>query len=64
MIDMLTDEKRQAIETIDTLMADYCTQCLIKSHLRKEESKTSAHHFCINECSVGQRIQALGKYLQ
>ncbi|UXR79378.1 MULTISPECIES: zinc-finger domain-containing protein [unclassified Staphylococcus] len=64
MTDMLTEEKRRAIDMIDTLMADYCTQCLIKSHLRKEESKTSAHHFCIQQCSVGQRIQALGKHLQ
>ncbi|MGV3194786.1 zinc-finger domain-containing protein [Staphylococcus rostri] len=62
--DMLTEEKRVAIATIDSLMADYCSQCLIKSHLRKEESKTAAHHFCIHSCSIGQRIQALGKQLQ
>ncbi|QLK86173.1 zinc-finger domain-containing protein [Staphylococcus sp. 17KM0847] len=61
---MLTEEQRIAVSTIDTLMADYCDQCLIKSHLRKIENKTSAHHFCIQSCSIGQHIQALGKQLQ
>ncbi|ARJ52043.1 zinc-finger domain-containing protein [Staphylococcus lutrae] len=50
--------------SIDRLSEQYCDQCLIKTHLRKVRSKTQAHHFCINECSIGKQIQQLGKALQ
>ncbi|HBI8802871.1 TPA: zinc-finger domain-containing protein, partial [Staphylococcus aureus] len=26
--------------------------------------KTKAHHFCINECSIGKEIKQLGNELQ
>ncbi|AVP37052.1 zinc-finger domain-containing protein [Staphylococcus felis] len=64
MSEVLTDSKRQAIQSIDKLMNQYCNQCLIKTHLRKEKSKTKAHHFCISECSIGKQIQQLGNELQ
>ena len=45
-------------------MNTYCNQCLLKSHKRKTEGKTQAHHFCINECSIGKQIKQLGNELQ
>ncbi|HCX0010837.1 TPA: zinc-finger domain-containing protein, partial [Staphylococcus aureus] len=49
---------------IDNLMNTYCNQCPIKTRLRKLEGKTKAHHFCINECSIGKEIKQLGNELQ
>ena len=31
-----------------------------KTHIRKTEGKTQAHHFCISECSIGKQIKQLG----
>ena len=45
-------------------MNTYCYQCPLKSHNRKTEGKTQAHHFCINECSVGKQIKQIGNELQ
>ncbi|BBK28219.1 zinc-finger domain-containing protein [Staphylococcus arlettae] len=49
---------------IDKLMNTYCHQCLLKSHIKHTQGKTQAHHFCINECSVGKQIKQLGNELQ
>ena len=35
-----------------------------KTHIRKTEGKTQAHHFCISECSIGKQIKQLGNELQ
>ncbi|WP_232796286.1 zinc-finger domain-containing protein [Staphylococcus canis] len=61
---VLTDSKKEAINHIDRLMYEYCQHCLIKTHLRKHKNRTQAHHFCINECSIGKQIQQLGNELQ
>ena len=49
---------------IDELMNTYCDKCLLKTHIRKTEGKTQAHHFCISECSIGKQIKQLGNELQ
>ncbi|ARJ09377.1 zinc-finger domain-containing protein [Staphylococcus lugdunensis] len=64
MSDILTHSEQNAIHKIDDLMNTYCEQCLLKSHIRKTEGKTQAHHFCINECSVGKQIKQIGNELQ
>ncbi|WP_420853966.1 zinc-finger domain-containing protein [Staphylococcus ratti] len=61
---MFTESKKRAISKIDNLMNQYCEHCLIKTHIRKSQNKTQAHHFCINECSIGKQIQQLGNELQ
>ncbi|AVQ36197.1 zinc-finger domain-containing protein [Staphylococcus kloosii] len=45
-------------------MNTYCHQCMLKAHNRKEHGKTYAHHFCINECSIGIQIKQIGNNLQ
>ncbi|MCQ9287665.1 zinc-finger domain-containing protein [Staphylococcus gallinarum] len=64
MTNILTYSEKEAIDAIDYLMNTYCNQCLLKSYKRKTEGKTQAHHFCINECSIGKQIKQLGNELQ
>ncbi|MBF1992191.1 zinc-finger domain-containing protein [Staphylococcus schleiferi] len=61
---VLTESKKNAIAEIDQLSQQYCEQCLVKSYIRKVKGKTQAHHFCINECSIGKQIRQLGNELQ
>ncbi|TGZ36972.1 zinc-finger domain-containing protein, partial [bacterium M00.F.Ca.ET.162.01.1.1] len=46
------------------LMNTYCKACLSKRHVKNTNGKTQAHHFCINECSVGKQIKQIGNELQ
>ena len=39
--------RTKAINKIDRLMNTYCYQCPLKSHNRKTEGKTQAHHFAL-----------------
>ncbi|PTI84731.1 zinc-finger domain-containing protein [Staphylococcus warneri] len=64
MESILTYSEQQAIKQIDQLLTTYCHQCPLKSHIRKTENKTQAHHFCINECSIGKQIKQIGNELQ
>ena len=63
-VGVITESKKRAISQIDQLMNQYCEHCMIKTHIRKSQNKTQAHHFCISECSVGKQIQQLGNELQ
>ena len=61
---ILTNTEQQAIQHIDQLMNTYCHQCPLKSTIEKTHGKTQAHHFCINECTVGKQIKQIGNELQ
>lgn len=52
-----------ALEKINYLEKKYCKGCLLKERNRLEGSKSSAHSFCINECSVGIEIKMYGNKL-
>ncbi|WP_243385893.1 zinc-finger domain-containing protein [Bacillus kexueae] len=56
--------KKEVYEQITELMDEYCTECLLKQHFRKEYGKTYAHSFCINQCTVGQQIKKIGEKLK
>lgn len=56
-------EKKQVLEKITELMDTYCVDCLLKKHFRKEYGKTFAHSFCINQCTVGEKIKKIGEKL-
>lgn len=49
------------MEEIDELMDRYCDKCLVKQALSEERGKKSAHRFCIKECTIGEKIQWMGK---
>lgn len=49
------------VEEIDELMDRYCKNCLVKQALVEERGKKGAHHFCIKECTIGEKVQSMGK---
>lgn len=55
--------RSEVIKEIDHLLKEYCDDCLLKVHFRKEYSKTYAHNFCIKQCTVGEIIQRKGSLL-
>ena len=55
--------KVSVMKEIDALTDTYCTGCLVICDLRKKRGKTGAHRFCIEQCTVGEQLQFLGKEL-
>ena len=55
--------KVSVMKEIDQLTDTYCTECLVIRDLRKKRGKTGAHRFCIEQCTVGEQLQFLGKEL-
>lgn len=53
----------KALEKINNLERTYCKGCLLKEVNRIEGSKSSAHSFCISECSIGIDIKMYGNKL-
>lgn len=53
----------KALEKINKLERTYCKGCLLKEVNRIEGNKSTAHSFCINECSVGLDIKMYGNTL-
>ena len=56
-------DKVSVMKEIDELTDTYCTDCLVIRDLRKKRGKTGAHRFCIEQCTVGEQLQFLGKEL-
>ncbi|MBM7607533.1 zinc-finger domain-containing protein [Ureibacillus composti] len=55
--------KNAVIKDIDELTDTYCTDCPIKKVLRSNRGKSGAHRFCIESCSIGEKLQFLGNEL-
>lgn len=56
--------KIDTLEKINQLERRYCRDCLVKKHNRDEGNRSSAHKFCITECSIGLEIKSHGNQLQ
>ncbi|CAM4151826.1 zinc-finger domain-containing protein [Lacicoccus alkaliphilus] len=56
--------KEKTLLKINQLEEKYCHGCLLKKMNREQGTRTSAHKFCITECSVGLRIRSHGNQLQ
>ncbi|MCY8977362.1 zinc-finger domain-containing protein [Bacillus atrophaeus] len=56
-------DKKSIFKELTELQDEYCKGCFIKQHFRKEYGKTYAHSFCINKCTVGERLKAYGEVL-
>lgn len=56
-------DKNTVIKDIDELTDTYCADCPIKKVLRSSRGKSGAHRFCIEMCSVGEKLQFLGNEL-
>ncbi|KOY80772.1 zinc-finger domain-containing protein [Lysinibacillus sp. FSL H8-0500] len=56
-------DKVTVMKDIDELHDTYCADCLVIQQLRKERGKPGAHRFCIESCSIGEKLQFLGEEL-
>lgn len=56
--------KQETLYKINQLEEKYCHGCLLKKLNRDRGNQTSAHKFCISECSVGLKIRSHGNQLQ
>ena len=57
-------ERKKLLKEVDSLLEYYCEGCFIKSTLHKEHSKTYAHRFCIEKCTVGEKLKSIGTLLK
>lgn len=55
--------KKQTLQELSEILDTFCVDCLLKKHFREEYGKRYAHSFCINQCTVGQKIKEVGKKL-
>lgn len=55
--------KKQTLQELSEILDTFCVDCLLKKHFREESGKRYAHSFCINQCTVGQKIKEVGKKL-
>jgi hypothetical protein len=55
--------KKQTLNKLSEVLDTYCVNCLLKKHFRDEFGKRHAHSFCINKCTVGQKIKEIGERL-
>ncbi|MFS0645844.1 zinc-finger domain-containing protein [Siminovitchia sp. 179-K 8D1 HS] len=55
--------RTNVLKEIEEILQHYCTDCFLKKHFRKMYSKTYAHQFCINQCTVGSTLKEKGKEL-
>ena len=55
--------KKQTLNELSEVLDTYCVNCLLKKHFRDEFGKRHAHAFCINKCTVGQKIKEIGERL-
>ncbi|RWR10390.1 zinc-finger domain-containing protein [Siminovitchia fortis] len=55
--------RSEVMKEINGLLKEYCEECFLKKHFRKEYSKTHAHHFCIKQCTVGESLRKKGDLL-
>ncbi|QGQ46608.1 zinc-finger domain-containing protein [Metabacillus sediminilitoris] len=55
--------KKQTFQEINEILDTFCVDCLLKKHFRQEHGKRYAHSFCINQCTVGQKIKEMGEKL-
>lgn len=56
--------KQETLYKINQLEEKYCHGCLLKKINRDRGNRTSAHKFCISQCSVGLKIRSHGNQLQ
>ncbi len=56
-------ERKNVFHEIDNLMIEFCHDCFLYKHNRKEKGRCFAHQFCIASCTVGEKLKELGNQL-
>ncbi|HEY2420707.1 MAG TPA: zinc-finger domain-containing protein [Neobacillus sp.] len=55
--------RRELLTNVDFLMTSYCDGCFLHKQLKQEGGRRVAHHFCISQCTVGEKLKEFGKKL-
>ena len=56
-------DKKTAVKELTDLQDTYFSDFFIKKHFRNEFVKKYAHSFCIQQCTVGEKIKEYGNAL-
>lgn len=57
------NKRKEILDKLNELHQTYCEGCFLKSTFRKEYGKTYAQSFCINQCTVGEKMRQYGAML-
>lgn len=57
-------DRKQVFAEVGGLLDTYCQDCFLKAHFRKENGKKYALSFCINKCTIGQKLKEYGSNLK
>ncbi|MFE8702153.1 zinc-finger domain-containing protein [Cytobacillus sp. FJAT-54145] len=55
--------RRQILQEVEELMTSYCKGCFLHKLHKDEKGRRYAHRFCINKCTVGEKIKNYGEKL-
>ncbi len=55
--------KKQIRTEVHNTVQLYCEDCMLYQHFCQIHSRAYAHNFCVNECSVGEKLQKYGEKL-
>ncbi|MCH1627353.1 zinc-finger domain-containing protein [Ferdinandcohnia quinoae] len=56
-------KRRKLILEVGEVLDTYCQDCFVKDYFRKEYGKRYAQSFCIEKCTVGEKLKEYGKQL-
>lgn len=56
--------RKALYEELEDVLSTYCKGCFVYHTLKKENGKRYAHKFCINKCTVGEKLKNVGKMLE
>ncbi|RWU14483.1 zinc-finger domain-containing protein [Anoxybacillus flavithermus] len=55
--------RKDVLLRINELLDTYCEECFVKRALRKEYGKLYAQSFCIQTCTIGEKMKQYGQLL-
>ncbi|MGE7216758.1 zinc-finger domain-containing protein [Priestia koreensis] len=55
--------RKQLLQEVTELLDYYCEDCFVKKTFNKEKGKNYAQSFCINQCTIGEKIKEYGEML-
>lgn len=56
-------DKKEITNEIHEIIQTYCDGCFLRESFRKDHSKNYAQRFCIEKCTVGERLKKCGDLL-
>lgn len=56
-------DRKKVIHKVNHILDTFCQDCFLKEFLRDTYGKNHSQRFCIQDCSVGEKLQAYGDQL-